>query len=111
MPESVSRRSSVVAMDESYARNVARLCPATRRSGDERLGIEPRDELRRLSGRWHRQSPPDKRGPEEHGRFNVRVESGQEGWAEVAMLLAGDGYGTWFRPDPDDEVLVAFEAG
>jgi uncharacterized protein involved in type VI secretion and phage assembly len=53
----------------------------------------------------------DNRDPEEHGRFNVRLESGQEGWAEVAMLLAGDGYGTWFRPDPDDEVLVAFEAG
>jgi uncharacterized protein involved in type VI secretion and phage assembly len=25
--------------------------------------------------------------------------------------MAGDGYGTWFRPDVDDEVLVAFEGG
>jgi phage baseplate assembly protein V len=51
------------------------------------------------------------RDPEEHGRVHVRLESGQEGWAELATLLAGDGYGTWFRPDPDDEVLVAFEGG
>jgi phage baseplate assembly protein V len=53
----------------------------------------------------------DNRDPEERGRVNVRLESGQDAWAEVATLLAGDGYGTWFRPDPGDEVLVAFEAG
>lgn len=53
----------------------------------------------------------DIRDPEERGRVNVRLESGHEAWAELATLLAGDGYGTWFRPDPDDEVLVAFEAG
>ncbi|HYZ20361.1 MAG TPA: phage baseplate assembly protein V, partial [Gaiellaceae bacterium] len=52
----------------------------------------------------------DNRDPEERGRVNVRLESGQDAWAEVATLLAGDGYGTWFRPDPGDEVLVAFEA-
>lgn len=49
--------------------------------------------------------------PEKGGRVRVRLESGQEGWAELATLLAGDGYGTWFHPEPGDEVLVAFEGG
>jgi phage baseplate assembly protein V len=53
----------------------------------------------------------DIRDPEERGRVSVRLETGQEAWAELATLLAGDRYGTWFRPDPDDEVLVAFEGG
>jgi phage baseplate assembly protein V len=53
----------------------------------------------------------DSRDPEERGRVRVRLESGQEAWAELTALLAGDGYGTWFRPEPDDEVLVAFEDG
>jgi uncharacterized protein involved in type VI secretion and phage assembly len=56
----------------------------------------------------------DIRDPEERGRVKVRLawlDSGQEVWAELATLMAGDGSGTWFRPDPDDEVLVAFEGG
>jgi phage baseplate assembly protein V len=53
----------------------------------------------------------DNRDPEGRGRVGVRLGSGQEAWAEVATLLAGDGYGTWFRPEPEDEVLVAFEGG
>jgi phage baseplate assembly protein V len=53
----------------------------------------------------------DTRDPEERGRVKVRLADRQESWAELATLFAGDGYGTWFRPDPDDEVLVAFEAG
>ena len=53
----------------------------------------------------------DSRDPEKRGRVRVRLESRQEAWAELATLLAGDGYGTWFRPEPEDEVLVAFEGG
>jgi uncharacterized protein involved in type VI secretion and phage assembly len=56
----------------------------------------------------------DIRDPEERGRVKVRLPSldaDQETWAELATLMAGDGSGTWFRPDPDDEVLVAFERG
>jgi phage baseplate assembly protein gpV len=56
----------------------------------------------------------DIRDPEGRGRVRVRlpsVEDGHEAWAELATLMAGDGSGTWFRPDPDDEVLVAFERG
>ena len=53
----------------------------------------------------------DSRDPEKQGRVRVRLESGQEAWAELATLLAGDGYGTWFCPEPGDEILVAFESG
>jgi phage baseplate assembly protein V len=53
----------------------------------------------------------DNRDPEQRGRVRVRLESEHEAWAELATLLAGDGYGTWFHPEPDDEVLVAFESG
>ena len=52
----------------------------------------------------------DSRDPEKRGRVRVRLESGQEAWAELATLLAGDGYGTWFRPEPGDEVLVRSRA-
>jgi uncharacterized protein involved in type VI secretion and phage assembly len=34
-----------------------------------------------------------------------------EGWARLATMLAGNNRGTWFIPDVDDEVLVAFEHG
>ena len=53
----------------------------------------------------------DSRDPEKRSRVLVRLESEEEAWAELATLLAGDGYGTWFRPEPGDEVLVAFEGG
>jgi uncharacterized protein involved in type VI secretion and phage assembly len=32
-------------------------------------------------------------------------------WARIATLMAGPGRGTWFIPEVDDEVLVAFEHG
>jgi phage baseplate assembly protein V len=53
----------------------------------------------------------DTSDPEQRGRVRVRLEGGQEAWAELATLLAGDGYGTWFHPEADDEVLVAFDGG
>lgn len=34
-----------------------------------------------------------------------------QAWARVATLMAGNLRGTWFLPEVDDEVLVAFEAG
>jgi uncharacterized protein involved in type VI secretion and phage assembly len=32
-------------------------------------------------------------------------------WAPVATLMSGGGRGSWFMPEKDDEVLVAFEHG
>jgi len=33
------------------------------------------------------------------------------GWVPVCTLLAGKDRGAWFMPEPDDEVLVAFDNG
>ncbi len=55
----------------------------------------------------------DNRDPEARGRLHLRVPAveSRDVWAELATLMAGDGYGTLFLPEIGDEVLVAFEAG
>lgn len=56
--------------------------------------------------------------PENSGRVKVRLprvrargQQGYETWARIATLMAGNNRGTWFIPDVNDEVLVAFEGG
>lgn len=53
--------------------------------------------------------------PEKLGRVKVRFpwlsESDESHWARVATLMAGPGRGSFFLPEVDDEVLVAFEHG
>ena len=56
--------------------------------------------------------------PEGMGRVRIRLPwtTDQDGdayelWARVATLMAGNDRGTWFIPEPDDEVLIAFAAG
>lgn len=55
--------------------------------------------------------------PDNQGRVKVRLpwspdaSANYEAWARLATLMAGNNRGTWFIPDVDDEVLVAFEAG
>lgn len=57
----------------------------------------------------------DNRDP--NGLARVRVSfpwySGPEEsyWARLATPMTGKGYGTFFLPEVDDEVLVAFERG
>jgi uncharacterized protein involved in type VI secretion and phage assembly len=60
----------------------------------------------------------DIRDPEGLGRIKISVpsvtnESGRpyEAWARLATLFAGNHRGSWFIPDLEDEVMVAFEAG
>jgi uncharacterized protein involved in type VI secretion and phage assembly len=60
----------------------------------------------------------DVKDPDGQGRVRVKLpwspDSGgaaYEAWARVATLMAGADRGTWFVPDVDDEVLVAFEGG
>jgi uncharacterized protein involved in type VI secretion and phage assembly len=60
----------------------------------------------------------DNLDPENLGRVKVRLppigesdKPGHEAWARLATLMAGPNRGTWFIPDINDEVLVAFEAG
>lgn len=56
--------------------------------------------------------------PNKQGRVKVRLpwspdagNSSYEAWARIATLMAGNNRGTWFIPDKNDEVLVAFEGG
>ena len=55
----------------------------------------------------------DNKDPEGRARLQVQVPDVERGevWAELATLMAGNGYGTPFLPEIGDEVLVAFEAG
>jgi uncharacterized protein involved in type VI secretion and phage assembly len=56
--------------------------------------------------------------PDQQGRVRVELtwvpdndDGGYKAWARLAVGMAGDGRGTWFIPDVDDEVLVMFEGG
>lgn len=60
----------------------------------------------------------DVQDPDGMGRVRVRLpwlqDSGgdnYESWARLATFMAGADRGSWFIPEPDDEVLVAFQAG
>jgi len=60
----------------------------------------------------------DNKDPDRLGRVKVRLpwapDAGRERyeeWARVATLMAGRKHGTWFMPDVETEVLVAFEGG
>jgi uncharacterized protein involved in type VI secretion and phage assembly len=60
----------------------------------------------------------DIKDPDGQGRVKVKLpwspDSGDgsyQVWARIAVLMAGNNRGTWFIPDPNDEVLVVFEGG
>ncbi len=74
-----------------------------------------------LGGRWYGVYPAlvsDIKDPDRQGRVNVTLPWAPDTdgkqystWARIATLMGGDNRGTWFIPDVDDEVLVAFEGG
>lgn len=53
--------------------------------------------------------------PQNLGRIEVHLpwlsDNNRSYWARVATLMAGAGRGSWFMPEPDDEVLLAFDHG
>ena len=60
----------------------------------------------------------DVQDPDSMGRVRVKLpwaadfnNETYEAWARVATLMAGANRGSWFIPEPEDEVLVAFEGG
>jgi uncharacterized protein involved in type VI secretion and phage assembly len=60
----------------------------------------------------------DLRDPDGLGRVKVKLPwapdaagGAYEAWARIATLMGGKDRGTWFIPDTDDEVLLAFEGG
>jgi uncharacterized protein involved in type VI secretion and phage assembly len=72
-------------------------------------------------GLWHGVYPAlvsDIKDPDNQGRVKIRLPWSPDGagaacelWARMATLMAGNNRGSWFIPDVDDEVLVAFEGG
>ena len=72
-------------------------------------------------GRWYGVSPAiviDIKDPDNQGRVKVTLPwspdaggASYEAWARLATMFAGNNRGSWFIPDVDDEVLVAFEHG
>ena len=57
----------------------------------------------------------DNKDPEAKGRVKVtfpwREKRDESHWARIAVPMAGPEVGTYFLPEVDDEVLVAFENG
>ena len=60
----------------------------------------------------------DIKDPDNQGRVKVSLpwspDTGSakyEAWARLATLMGGNNRGSWFVPDTNDEVLVAFEGG
>jgi uncharacterized protein involved in type VI secretion and phage assembly len=74
-----------------------------------------------LGGRWYGVYPAlvtDISDPDGQGRVKVSLpwspDTGggkYEAWARLATMMAGNNRGSWFVPDVNDEVLIAFEAG
>ena len=74
-----------------------------------------------LGGRFYGVVPAqvtDIRDPDNQGRVKVKLPWAPDAdngnyavWARVATLMGGNNRGSWFIPDVDDEVLVAFMFG
>jgi uncharacterized protein involved in type VI secretion and phage assembly len=74
-----------------------------------------------LGGRWYGVFPAivsDVSDPDGQGRVKVTLPwssdtggSRYEAWARLATLMGGKNRGSWFVPDVNDEVLLAFEGG
>ncbi|HEX8114103.1 MAG TPA: phage baseplate assembly protein V [Kofleriaceae bacterium] len=75
-----------------------------------------------LGGRWYGVYPAlvteIKGDPDGMGRVKITLpwvadtgDGRYEAWARIATLMAGNSRGSWFIPDKDDEVLIAFEGG
>jgi uncharacterized protein involved in type VI secretion and phage assembly len=74
-----------------------------------------------LGGRWYGVHPAlvsDIKDPDNQGRVKVTLPWSPDGgggryeaWARLATFMGGNNRGSWFVPDVNDEVLVAFEGG
>jgi uncharacterized protein involved in type VI secretion and phage assembly len=83
-------------------------------SGPEDFGAAPRTRLFGVCPAVVR----DVQDPLGQGRVRLELPflaaadaASAQAWARLATMMAGGGRGTWFVPEPGDEVLVAFAAG
>lgn len=57
----------------------------------------------------------DDKDPEDRGRVRIKLEwisnDFTTEWANVAQIYAGDGYGAYWIPEVEDQVIVAFMRG
>ena len=116
------RRSTSPIIGPGGRRRSARLHLWGILDGDDRSG---RPAARRanpaLGGRWFGIYPAlvsDIKDPDGTGRVKVTLpwspdtaSDRYEMWARIATLMGGNNRGSWFIPDVNDEVLVAFEGG
>jgi len=84
---------------------------------DQDAVFEAALERRRLFGVYPAQVT-DIKDPDGLGKVKVKLPWSPDSnggsyqvWARLAVLMAGNNRGAWFIPDPNDEVLVAFEGG
>lgn len=73
------------------------------------------------ANRWYGVFPAlvvDLRDPDNQGRVKVSLPwakdlggGAYQAWARLATMMGGSNRGSWFVPDANDEVLVAFEGG
>ncbi len=88
------------------------------------MSLDPTTDVRGVSGDAGRlfgvytAIVTDNVDPSGLGRVKVRLpwspdrdRGDYETWARLATLMAGPNRGSWFIPDIDDEVLLAFEGG
>lgn len=74
-----------------------------------------------LGGHWYGVFPAvvnDIKDPDGQGRVKVTLPwvpdtggGSYEAWARLVTLMGGNNRGSWFIPDVNDEVLVAFDGG
>lgn len=79
------------------------------------------DNVAKQAKRWYGVYPAlvsDIKDPDGQGRIKVTLpwasdagDASYDAWARFATMMAGNNRGSWFLPDVNDEVLVAFEAG
>ncbi|MEO6092087.1 MAG: phage baseplate assembly protein V [Novosphingobium sp.] len=93
--------------------------PLAELDGDLQMAQMLEREASGFGGRFYGVMPAivtNVRDPDGAGRIEISLPSVFGGsdyrcWARQATLFAGKDRGSWFLPDKDDEVLVAFEQG
>jgi uncharacterized protein involved in type VI secretion and phage assembly len=84
-------------------------------------GFMPAPVITGQAGPWYGVYPAlvtQIKDPDGQGRVQIHLPwatdpdgAAYEPWARVTTLMAGRDRGTWFVPEPDDEVMVAFVGG